>query len=70
MLNVLQDDITSLNIDAIVNAASNNNILGGGGVDGVIHKAVGPELLEFNKTLNGCETGAAKISPGFNFPAE
>ncbi len=70
MLNVLQDDITSLNIDAFVNAASNNNILGGGGVDGAIHKAVGPELLEFNKTLNGCETGAAKISPGFNFPAE
>jgi O-acetyl-ADP-ribose deacetylase (regulator of RNase III) len=70
MLNVLQDDITSLNIDAFVNAASNNNILGGGGVDGAIHKAVGPELLEFNKTLNGCETGAAKISPGFNLPAE
>ena len=69
MLSVLQDDITSLNTDAIVNAAS-NSLLGGGGVDGAIHQAAGPQLLAFNKTLNGCETGAAKISPGFNLPAK
>ena len=69
MISVIQGDITTLQVDAIVNAA-NSTLLGGGGVDGAIHRAAGPDLLEYCKTLDGCPTGEVRISPGFNLPAK